>query len=235
MMQLAQRLGRAQQQLPAGDLLGRAGREVLVGLGRFCETPGREVEVRVDAAPSRGMVRDQAVRGGAEPRREIVERGHRRLRVPELERAHVGLRVAVACELLLGHPDGDARRADSAADGTGEGPLVDDDPAALPRGDRCTTRIIRRGQVLVDHARLDVREERRHRDVDAPEHQLERGQRRDGPAVLDRRHERSREGCAERGLGQSSSRPLGAQLRSEHETPFRRGRCRPAPAAAGVD
>ena len=134
-MQLAQRLGGAEQQLAAGDLLRRAGREVLVGLGGLGEAPGREVEVRVDPAPARGVVRDQAVRGGAEPRGEIVERRHRRLRVPELERAHVGLRVPVARELLLGHAHGDARGTDPAADGTSEGPLVDHDPAALPRGD----------------------------------------------------------------------------------------------------
>ena len=38
-MELAQRLGGAQQQLAAGDLLRRTGREVLVGLGGLGEPP----------------------------------------------------------------------------------------------------------------------------------------------------------------------------------------------------
>ena len=131
LVQLAVGLGRAQQQLAAGDAVrGQLG-EVLVGLRGLGEPAGRQVEVGVEPAPASGVVGDQAVRGRAQARREIVERGHRRLRVPELERAHVRLGVAVARELLLGQPGGEAGGTDAPPDRACELTMIDDDATAL--------------------------------------------------------------------------------------------------------
>ena len=125
-------LGRAEEQLAAAHPVGGLHREVLVGLAR-----PRPAGRRRGGGPRRagssatGVVGDEPVRGRAQARREVVERGHRGLRVPELERADVRLRVAIARELLLGQARGEAGGADPAADRPGELTLIDDDATAL--------------------------------------------------------------------------------------------------------
>ena len=104
-------------------------REVGVRLRGLRVAARGEVEVRVDARPAARMVGEQRVGRRAQPRRQVVERSHRRLRVPQLERADVRLRVAIARQLLLGEVRGQARGTDARPDGLGQCALVDDDPA----------------------------------------------------------------------------------------------------------
>ena len=227
-------LGGAEQQLAAGDAIGRtATRGPRRPRRPRPAGPRRGAGRRRAGSSATGVVGDQPVGRRAQARREVVEGGHRRLRVPELERADVRLRVAVARELLLGQPGGEAGGADAAADRQGELTLIDDDATALLgldgfHGADHTTRSTPGRPSAPRFARRTSTAGCRR-----AEHDLERGDRGHGPAPFDGRHERAREGRAERRLGQPATAPLLAQLRAERAPPLRRGRGGPA-AACGT-
>ena len=117
-----------EQELATDDAIGGCVGEVGVGLGRLGVAARGEVEVRVHARPATRVIGEQRVRRRAQPGRQVVQRRHRGLRMPQLERADVCLGVAVAGQLLLGQVGRQPRGTDPGADGLGQLALVDDDP-----------------------------------------------------------------------------------------------------------
>src|SRR5512143_1934993 len=80
-------------------------------------------------------------------------------------------------------------------------------------------RIIRRGQAMLDQARLDSAQEYGQGDPEVIDHQAERGQGGNGPASLHRGHERAAQGVAERRLRHAPFDPPAAELLAEAGTP----------------
>jgi hypothetical protein len=80
-------------------------------------------------------------------------------------------------------------------------------------------RIIRRGQVLVDHCLLDAGEELGQRQVEPLEQVAERRQRRYGSPVLDGRHEGAGQRIADGRLRQPALEAPPAELVSEGAPP----------------
>ena len=225
------RLAGAEQELTTDDAIGGFVGEVGVRLGGLRVAAGGEVQVRVHARPAARVIGEQRVGRRAQPGRQVVQRRHRRLRVPQLERADVRLGVAIAGQLLLGQVGREPRGADAGADGLGQLALVDDDPTPgleLGIGHRADHTP---GQVLVDR-RSTLRRNSPSGHAEPVGHQPQRGERRDRPSVLDGGDEPLRERRAERLLGEARPAPPVAQLEAERDA-ARRGRGTPTAGAPG--
>ena len=95
---------------------------------------GSQLEVHLEATPRRGLVGKETAGRKSQAIGQEVQGGHRGLRVAGLERADIGLRVAVTRERLLRQARGEARVSQALADSSGQRAVVNDDPAALLEG-----------------------------------------------------------------------------------------------------
>ena len=213
-VEAAEHLGDGRLQLRPDAALLRRLEKALVSGQRRRPFARREREVGFEPGPRRVRVRDDLRRRLSEAWREEVEGGHRRLRDAVLEGADVGLRVALAGELLLGQSGRQPGLTEPLADRVGQRAVIDDDATSgltVP----CP------GLYTGCHLFVDSLEKTR-RGLEAIGEERERGDRRHRRAPLDSRHERARERRPERGLSEIPRHPSPAELAPDGDAQRRR-------------
>ena len=123
-IQPRERLGAATQNLGPPLVVGRLVEEVGVAIGRCLPVAGGQQHVDLQPVPGRVALVEEVARRKGEAFGEVAQRHHRWSRDARFERAHIGLGIAVAGELLLRQPRAFAGFPDPDADLARQGGVV---------------------------------------------------------------------------------------------------------------